>query len=122
MNIEILIDKLTHSIEDDKTGQSYETLVLPCSKNELIEVDKSGDWDFSWMNEFISTDREIYKLVIKDKPAIIQGLINLSEWDDHIFVELVKNAPTNKGKLKKYIGAGGNMFAFACKVAFERGA
>jgi len=36
-------------------------------------------------------------------------------------MHLVESAPYNKGKDKVYAGVPGNLVAFACKLAFQRG-
>ena len=60
-------------------------------------------------------------MVIKDNPDIIQGLISLTDNNDHVFVHLVESAIFNQGKEKLYIGVPGNLFAFACKMSFDLG-
>ena len=40
---------------------------------------------------------------------------------DHIFINLVENAPFNIGKKKLYEGVPGNLFAFACKLSWDNG-
>ena len=52
---------------------------------------------------------------------IIQGLISLKKRDNYVFVNLVENAKFNRGKEKIYLGVGGNLFAFACKVSRDIG-
>ena len=49
------------------------------------------------------------------------GLISFELKDDHVHVHLVESSPQNKGKEKKYLGIGGNLFAFACKISYENG-
>jgi hypothetical protein len=34
---------------------------------------------------------------------------------------LVESSPENFGTQKKFLGIGGNLFAFACKKSFEKG-
>ena len=59
--------------------------------------------------------------MIKDNPKIIQGLINLSDRGDHIYMHLIESAKFNKGKNKLYAGVPGNLVAFACKESFDKG-
>lgn len=40
---------------------------------------------------------------------------------DHIFLHLVESANFNKGGNKVYFGVAGNLFAYACKLSFEKG-
>jgi hypothetical protein len=46
------------------------------------------------------SDRETYKLVIRNNPKIIQGLISLSDLGDHIYMHLIESAKFNRGKTK----------------------
>ncbi len=40
---------------------------------------------------------------------------------DHIYMPLIESAPFNKGKSKIYLGAPGNLVAFACRLSFQKG-
>jgi hypothetical protein len=53
--------------------------------------------------------------------GVIQGLLSLEDRRDHIYVHLVENAKRNRGRSKMFTGVAGNLFAFACKMAFEKG-
>ena len=66
-------------------------------------------------------DRKVYKLTIEGNPTIIQGLLSISDYDDHIFMHLIESAPFNFGKPKLYEGVPGNLVAFACKESVEKG-
>ena len=61
------------------------------------------------------------KLVIEGNPSIIQGLVSISDRGDHVFINLIESARLNRGQEKMYKGVAGNLFAFACSVAFELG-
>lgn len=41
--------------------------------------------------------------------------------DDHIYMPLIESAPFNRGKDKVYLGAPGNLVAFACRLSFQKG-
>ena len=118
--IDIEIDKLTNSIENAVSGDVFDTDIfrlLPKDTKQIIKV----DWQFKWQEQIKLTDREVYKLVIKNNPKIIQGLISLSYQGDHIYMHLIESAKFNKGKAKIYAGVPGNLVAFACKLSFEMG-
>ena len=59
--------------------------------------------------------------MIKNNPNIIQGLISISDNSDHVFVHLIESAKFNQGKNKLYKGVAGNLFAYACKISFDKG-
>lgn len=115
------IDKLTNSIENVVTGDSFATEISVLAKPELKLVTKKSGWVFNWADEYREPTREVYKLTIIGNPTIIQGLICLEIKTDHVYMHLVENAPFNKGKTKMYAGVAANLVAFACRVSFQRG-
>ena len=116
-NIEI--DKLTHSIENAITGDSFKTNVLELNPKDIKSLKKS-DWLFDWKAEAKQFDKTVYKLVIADNAAIIQGLISLQDRGDHIFMPLIESNKFNRGTKKVYFGVPGNLVAFACKLSFDK--
>jgi hypothetical protein len=119
--IDILIDKLTNSIENVITGDSFQTDVSLVDNNDLKLITKENGWLFNWKTEFKQPDRDIYKLTIVGNLEIIQGLISITEREDHVYMHLIESAPFNLGRKKVYIGIPGNLVAFACRTAFHRG-
>jgi len=69
-HIDIEIDKLTNSIENAFSGDSFDTELMPISKKDLIPVKKGNGWQFDWKYEFEQPDRRVYKLTIKGNPKI----------------------------------------------------
>lgn len=119
--LNFLIDKLTRSIENVVTGDSFPTEISLINKSDLKTISSKTNWQFNWQSEFVLKEWEIYKLTIVNNPKIIQGLISLEVKEDHFFMHLLENAPFNKGASKMYTGVAGNLVAFACKVSFQRG-
>jgi hypothetical protein len=115
------IDKLTNSIENVITGDSFSTDISILGANDLKNITKKQSWLFDWKKEFKEPARDVYKLTIFNNPAIIQGMISLEVKSDHVYMHLLENAPFNKGKVKVYSGVAGNLVAFACKLSFQRG-
>jgi hypothetical protein len=66
-------------------------------------------------------NREVYKLTIVNNQSVVQGLISIEIKTDHVYIHLVESASFNKGKTKVYEGVPGNLVAFACRLAFQRG-
>lgn len=120
-SVGIEIDKLTNSLENSISGDSFSTDVLLVEKSDLKNVTKAKGWLFNWASEFKLADRLIYKLTIKDNPKIIQGLMSISDNKDHYYLHLIESAPFNLGKHKLYQGVPGNLFAFICKISWEKG-
>ncbi|NNV55879.1 hypothetical protein [Limnovirga soli] len=119
--LEFEIDKLTNSIENVKSGDSFPTEISLLTKAEVKRLTKKNNWQFNWVNELKIPTREVYKLTISNNPAIIQGVISLEVKTDHVYMHLIESAPFNIGKNKTYLGVPGNLVAFACKLSFQRG-
>jgi len=115
--VEVEIDKLTSLIEDVSNG-----CVLNTSASRLTEADLSTlgtGWRFDWKLELRQS--EVVKLSVPEHGPHIHGLKSFQIEPDHILVRLVESHPTNVGKTKRFVGVPGNLFAYAAKVAFERG-
>ncbi|MCA6363713.1 MAG: hypothetical protein IM638_11805 [Bacteroidetes bacterium] len=115
------VDKLTNSIENVVTGDSFATDISVVSLHDLKNITKKNNWQFDWKYEYKQPEREVYKLTIVNNELIIQGLISLEVKTDHVYIHLIESAPFNKGKNKMYAGVPGNLVAFACKLSFQRG-
>lgn len=121
IELDFIIDKLTNSIENVVTGDSFATDITLIALAELKTVSRKNSWQFDWKLEFKQPQRDVYKLTIVNNQSIIQGLISLEIKSDHVYMHLVESAPFNKGKAKVYAGVPGNLVAFACKLSFQRG-
>jgi len=119
--LDFIIDKLTNSIENVITGDSFATEIKVLTRNDLKSIRKANGWLFNWRDEINEPAREVYKLNITGNPKIIQGLISLEVKSDHVYIHLIESAPFNKSKTKVYSGVPGNLVAFACKLSFQRG-
>lgn len=115
------VDKLTNSIENVFTGDSFPTDITLISNADLKSVTKKTGWGFNWKFEFKQPEREVYKLTIVNNQSVIQGLISLEIKSDHVYMHLIESALFNKGRSKIYAGVPGNLVAFACKLSFQRG-
>ncbi|WP_224994289.1 hypothetical protein [Cesiribacter sp. SM1] len=118
--VEIEVDRLTNSIENSFTGEVFDTAVIQLkqSDNKLV---KGTEWVFDWLTEIKDSSKEIYKLTTINNPKIIHGLLSIEDKADHIFIHLIESSNFNKGANKVYVGVAGNLFAFACKLSFDRG-
>jgi hypothetical protein len=119
--IEIEIDELTNSIVNTISGDSFDTEVSDVAISDLKSVTKINGWKFNWKAELRLEDRKVYQLTIRDNPMIIQGLMSISDYNDHFYLHLIESAPSNIGKSKIYRGVPGNLFAFVCKQSWDKG-
>lgn len=120
-NIDIWIDSLTNSIINTISGDNLPTEIIEVNISDLKFVTKNRSWNFNWKGELKKSNTKVYKLTVVNNPEIIQGLLSIEDKGDHIFVNLVENAPFNIGKKKLYEGVPGNLFAFACKMSWDNG-
>ncbi len=122
-NIEqdFIIDRLTNSILNTISGDSFQTEISILTKADLKTVLKKNGWNFNWKTDHKDLSREVYKLTIVNNPNVIQGLISITVENDHIFMNLLESAPFNIGKRKLYEGVAGNLVAYACKLSFQKG-
>lgn len=121
IGLDFLIDKLTNSIENVVTGDSFATDISLLKSSDLKNITKKNNWLFDWKQEFKKPEKDVFKLTIVNNSEIIQGLICLEVKKDHVYMHLVESSPFNKGKTKVYDGVPGNLVAFACKLSFQRG-
>jgi hypothetical protein len=119
--VEIEIDKLTNSIENVISSDSFATNVLSLTREDLKSINKKNGWKFDWKSELLKPDRDVYKLCIANNNQVVQGLVSLALTPDHVYMHLVENAPFNVGIDKVYAGVAGNLIAFACKLSFQHG-
>jgi hypothetical protein len=96
--LDVWIDKLTNSIVNTISGDSLPTDVIEVSVQDLKLVTKTRGWNFNWKAELKKDNTKVYKLTVVNNSDIIQGLISLEDKGDHIFVNLIENAPFNIGK------------------------
>lgn len=123
------IDKLTNSIENAVTGEQFITLILPLTKEDLKSVTKKKGWTFNWKyelsskikSELTNETRHIVKLVTAENTHIIQGIVSFTVKADHVYMDLIENAPFNRIKPKAYLGVAGNLVAYVCKISFASG-
>jgi hypothetical protein len=97
--LDFMVDKLTNSIDNVVTGDSFATEISILLNSDLKTANKKNGWLFNWRNEFKEPARDVYKLTIANNPSIVQGLISLEVKVDHVYMHLVESAPFNKGNI-----------------------
>jgi hypothetical protein len=121
IQLDFVVDKLTNSIQNTISGDSFQTEVarftITDSKNITVKI----GWDFNWKTELKDDIKEVYKLTIVNNLDIVQGLLSVTKEADHIYMNLLENAPFNIGQNKLYEGVAGNLVAYACKLSFQYG-
>jgi hypothetical protein len=75
--INVIIDKLTNSIENAKTGENFKTQVLPFNINNKGFT--KSKWGFNWTKESIDISRQVFKLITIENPSVIHGLLSIED-------------------------------------------
>lgn len=117
MGVSVEIDKFTPCLVEKGSGKIVDTQYSLATKADL----KISGWNFNWLDKDLKNS-EIYKLTLKDDNTI-QGLVALNDDPDNyaVHLTLAESAPHNIGKLKKYEGVGGHLFAIAAQKSVEKG-
>ena len=84
IGLDFIIDKLTNSIENVVTGDSFATEISVITKADIKLITKTNGWVFNWRDEVKAPTREVFKLTIVNNSSIIQGLICLEVKFDHV--------------------------------------
>lgn len=119
--LDFVVDRLTNSIRNTISGDSFQTEVSQLTLAECKQTIKKNGWNFNWKVELNNDVNEVYKLTIVNNTDILQGILSVRKESDHIFMNLLENAPFNIGRNKLYEGVAGNRVAFACKLSFQYG-
>ena len=119
--LDFIVDRLTNSIQNTISGDNFQTEVSSFTLKDSKQTIKKNGWNFNWKSELNNDINEVYKLTIVNNPDIIQGVLSVSKETDHIFMNLLENAPFNIWRNKLYEGIAGNLVAFACKLSFQYG-
>lgn len=82
--LDFLVDRLTNSIVNTISGDSFRTEVLNLTFEDIPSLKKKNGWNFNWKSELNDNSKEVYKLTILNNPQIIQGVISLSIEKDHV--------------------------------------
>ncbi len=93
VGLDFLVNKLTNSIQNVVTGDSFAIEISILTTVDLKTVYNTEGWLFNWKDEFKQPQRDVYKLTILPNPQIVHGLISLEIKSDHVYMYLVESAP-----------------------------
>lgn len=69
--LDFVVDKLTNSIQNTISGDSFATEVLRLTKLDLKQVTKKNGWNFDWKAGLNNNTKEVFKLTIPNNSNII---------------------------------------------------
>ncbi|MBI5217154.1 MAG: hypothetical protein HY960_15465 [Ignavibacteriae bacterium] len=119
--LDFIIDRLTNSIFNTISGDSFPTEISRLTLSDLHHISKKNGWVFDWRKELDDNSKEVYKLSVTYNPNVIQGIVSFTIKSDHVFIDLLESAPFNRGANKLYEGVPGNLVAYVCKTSFQHG-
>ena len=64
IGLDFVVDKLTNSIENVVTGDSFSTDISIVSNSDFKNLTKKNGWAFDWKDELKHPERDVYKLTI----------------------------------------------------------
>jgi len=59
IGLDFVIDKLTNSIENVQSGDSFPTEISLLTRTELKNITKKTGWKFNWANEIKVPERDV---------------------------------------------------------------
>ena len=62
--LDFIVDKLTNSVQNVQTGDSFSTNITLLSTADLKKLTKKNGWLFDWKYELRHPERDVYKLTI----------------------------------------------------------
>ena len=119
--LDFIIDRLTESIVNALSGDSFLTEITLLKREDLFQLTNKSKWKFNWKIDYNDIAKEVYKLTIVGSPNVIQGLISISIKANYVEMNLLESAPHNIGINKVYECVAGNLVAYACKISFQKG-
>ncbi|HVX00686.1 MAG TPA: hypothetical protein VHA52_09680 [Candidatus Babeliaceae bacterium] len=94
IQLDFIVDELTNSIRNTIPGDSFPTEVGRLTHKDSKQATKKDGWNFDWKSELDNDAKGVYKLTIVGNADIIQGLLSIRKETDHIFMNLLENAPS----------------------------
>lgn len=102
-----------------ESGKILPVTIMRLNKSQVAAINKTKRFPFNWNKE---KDCEIYQLNVKGLAEPL-GLLAVKDRPEDIALEirLLASSSENIGKEKTYERIAGNLIAFACRLAFQRG-
>ena len=89
IGLDFEVDKLTNSIENIVTGDSFATEISIISITDLKKVTKKNGWQFDWKLEFKQPQKDVYKLTIANNQSLVSRLnikTFFEKFDNQLFI------------------------------------
>jgi hypothetical protein len=71
IELEFIIDRLTNSIPNTISGDSFETEVHRLRITDLKQITRKNGWNFNWKEELANNKNEVFKLTITNNSYIV---------------------------------------------------
>lgn len=106
-------------IINTRTNKEYVGEIEKVNKSDVQKLKGNENFSFDWSLE---TENDVYKVKREGKNEAL-GLMSISDIpkEKRIHINLIEASKENIGKGKKFKNITGNLLAFACKMAFQKG-
>jgi len=106
-----------------RNGESYPSEVVSMELDDACAIQKLG-WEknFDWRKYFKSEERSnAHKLLVIGNDDYIQGAIAYQVAEDHVYVDLLESAPTNRhmNVQRQFTNVADVLLGVACMRSFE---
>lgn len=105
---------------DTKTKEYKAAVITEIGSGEM-PLKKDG-WQFTWRNLAKTEGAKFYKIVLKETPNIIEGIIMLTVmYSEMLYMNNIEVAPHNYGNGGRHDHVAGCLLAFACRTSYVKG-
>lgn len=106
-------------IINTRTNKAYIGEIEKVKKSDVQKLKGNKNFSFDWSLE---AEKDVYKVKREGENEIL-GLMSISDIpkEKRIHINLIEASKENVGKGKKFKNITGNLLAFACKMAFQKG-
>ncbi len=116
---DIEIDKLTRSIENAVSGDSFKTEVLELTLADIRKLRKV-DWLFEWKAEAKQVVKRFISLLLMTIQTLFKGNKPARPGRSYVY-GIIESNKFNREAKKVYLGVPGNLVSIACKISFDKG-
>lgn len=106
-------------IINTRTNKEYVGEIEKVKKSDVQKLKGNENFSFDWSLE---AENDVYKVKREGENETL-GLMSISDIpkEKRIHINLIEVSKENIGKGKKFKNITGNLLAFACKIAFQKG-
>ena len=107
-------------IKENSSGSLVQAVILPATQVDAPR--KKDGWNFNWRQLFRTESARFYKLVRRDTPAVVEGMLMFAIVNGEMsYMNNLEVAPGNYSNNGKFDLVAGCLIAYACRLSFLHG-